>query len=69
MKCPQVAGFEVPGNSWKAQVASGAIKTVRRATKLDAENGVDSAVFFHGVEPFNALISTFEGPLKRLADK
>ena len=55
--------------SWKAQVGSGAIKTVRKATKLDAENDVDSAAFFHGVEPFNALISTFEGPLKRLADK
>jgi death-on-curing family protein len=55
--------------NWKTQVGTGAISTVRKVTKLDAAHGTDSAVFFHGADTLGSLISSFEGPLRRLADK
>ncbi len=53
--------------SWKSQVGKGAIATVRRAAKLTAENGVDSAMFYRGADPLKTLIAQYEGPLQRLA--
>lgn len=53
--------------SWKKTVGKGAIKTVRTSTGLIPKNGVDSATFYHGVDPLNALISDYEKPLERLA--
>jgi death-on-curing protein len=53
--------------SWKSQVGKGAIATVRRAAKLTAEHGVDSAMFYRGADPLKALIAQYEGPLQRLA--
>jgi len=61
----RVAQIGFPG--WKRQVGKGAIATVRRETKLTADNGVDSAAFFHGTDPLNTLISEYEQPLARLA--
>lgn len=52
---------------WKSQVGKGAISTIRKAARLTPEYGVDSATFYRGVDPLNALISQYEGPLRRLA--
>jgi len=54
---------------WSKQVGKKAISTVRRVTKLTSGNGVDSETFFKGAEPLYALISQYEAPLKRLANK
>lgn len=53
--------------SWKSQVGKGAISTIRKATKLTPEHGVDSASFYRGADPLNSLIAQYEGPLQRLA--
>lgn len=53
--------------SWKKTVGKRAIKTVRTVTDLTPKKGIDSATFFHGVDPLNSLISDYEGPLERLA--
>jgi len=53
--------------SWKSQVGKGAIATARRAAKLTTEHGVDSAMFYRGADPLNALIAQYELPLQRLA--
>ncbi len=53
----------------KAQVGANALKTVRRATGLTPENGVDSQVFFRGQDSLGALVSLYESPLRRLARK
>ncbi|WP_157956468.1 type II toxin-antitoxin system death-on-curing family toxin [Dyella sp. C11] len=60
-----LAQIGFPG--WKSQVGKGAIATVRRETKLNADNGVDSAMFYRGADPLNTLIAQYETPLKRLA--
>lgn len=54
---------------WKAQVSKTVVSKVREATKLDVKHGVDSAVFFDGVDPLNALIDEYRFPLKRLANR
>ena len=64
-KLVTVAQIGFPG--WKNQVGKGAIGTVRRSAKLTSEHGVDSAMFFRGADPLNALIAQYEGPLQRLA--
>lgn len=53
--------------SWKSQVGKGAIATIRRATKLTPEHGIDSATFYRGADPLNTLIAQYEAPLQRLA--
>lgn len=53
----------------KAQVGASALKTVRRATGLTVENGIDSQVFFGNQDPLGALVSRYENPLRRLADR
>lgn len=60
-----LAQIGFPG--WKRQVGKGAITTVRKATKLVSEKGVDSATFYRGVDPLYALIAEYSGPLERLA--
>ena len=60
-----LAQIGFPG--WKSQVGKGAIATVRRAAKLTPDYGIDSAMFYRGADPLNALIAQYEGPLKRLA--
>lgn len=64
-KLVTVAQIGFPG--WKNQVGKGAIGTVRRSAKLTPEHGIDSATFYRGADPLNALIAQYEGPLQRLA--
>lgn len=64
-KLVAVAQIGFPG--WKSQVGKGAISTVRRAARLTTEHGVDSAMFYRGADPLNALIAQYEAPLQRLA--
>jgi prophage maintenance system killer protein len=54
---------------WKSQVGKGAISYVRKVTNLTSSNGIDSQVFFHNMDLIDGLISTYYGPLKRLARK
>jgi death-on-curing protein len=61
----RIAQVGFPG--WKRQVGKGTIRAVREAAGLTAEKGYDSKVFFEGADPLNALISQYEGPLRRLA--
>jgi death-on-curing protein len=61
----KVAQIGFPG--WTKQVRMTAIDTVRKETGLTVENGVDSQVFFNGVEPLQKLIAHYEEPLRRLA--
>ncbi len=55
--------------SWKSQMHSKALKEVLKATRLTSEYGIDSQVFFNGVEPMNSLIAEYSGPLTRLKNK
>ncbi|MFG1350860.1 type II toxin-antitoxin system death-on-curing family toxin [Xanthobacter autotrophicus] len=61
----RVAQIGFPG--WSKEVSRNAISTVRKATGLIPENGVDAQVFFKGADPLSALIGAYEEPLKRLA--
>lgn len=54
---------------WKKQINPKAVKEILKATKLTAENGVDSKTFFKGAEPMIALIDQYRNPLIRLKDK
>jgi death-on-curing protein len=54
---------------WTAQVGKGALKTVRETTGLTEKKGVDSAAFFKGLDPMQTLITTYHGPLMRLAER
>ena len=54
---------------WTAQVARGALKTVREVAGLTAEKGVDSASFFNGLDPMQTLITTYHEPLMRLSQR
>lgn len=55
--------------SMKAQVTAGAMKTVRKATGMTAQDGWDSEAFFRDADPVNSLIDTYKEPLKRLANR
>lgn len=61
----RVAQIGFPG--WTREVSRSAISTVRKATGLLPENGVDAQVFFKGADPLSTLIGIYEEPLKRLA--
>ncbi|HIE02135.1 MAG TPA: type II toxin-antitoxin system death-on-curing family toxin [Thiotrichaceae bacterium] len=54
---------------WTQQVGKGAINTVRKATQLTPEHGVDSQTFFQSTDPMPSLIAEYRGPLQRLADR
>lgn len=54
---------------WKTEVGRATVKEVRRKTGLTERNGIDSDVFFRGSDPLEALISSYKGPLERLANK
>lgn len=54
---------------WTAQVSAATIKTARELTGLTANHGVDSGAFFHGLDPMQSLITTYNEPLLRLADR
>ena len=63
----RLAQIGFPG--WKRQVNNSALRTVRAATDLTPENGVDSQVFFQGTDPLHSLIDRYSEPLRRLADR
>jgi len=63
----RVGVIDFPG--WKRQINVDDIKRVRNMTGLTPENGVDSKTFFHGSEPFSALIWQYQNLLMRLSDK
>lgn len=63
----RVTQIGFPG--WKRQVNQGALKSVRKATGLTAENGYDSAVFYRSADPLEALIDLYSEPLRRLANR
>jgi prophage maintenance system killer protein len=54
---------------WSAEVSRAALKTVREATQLSARDGVDSAAFFKGLDPMQSLITSYNEPLMRLANR
>ncbi len=62
-----LAQIGFPG--WKRQIGRGALNTIRKAAGLTPEKGYDSKVFFEGADPLAALISIYEAPLRRLADR
>lgn len=55
--------------SWKEEVGASTMAKVRKACKLTADDGIDSAVFFRDFEPMQSLIDLYYEPLRRLADK
>lgn len=54
---------------WTKEVTVSAISSIRRATKLTPEFGVDSQVFYKDADPMAILINRYQGPLARLKDK
>lgn len=55
--------------SWNANVSKNAIQTIRQKCNLLAVDGVDSQVFFKGLEPLGDLIAKYQEPLRQLADR
>jgi death-on-curing family protein len=54
---------------WKTQVNMSTIKRIREAAGLKHTDGVDSQAFFYGADSLEALMSTYRGPLERLANR
>jgi death-on-curing family protein len=52
---------------WTCQVLPQTIKLVRKMTGLSAKDGFDSGAFFHGLDPMQSLITSYNEPLLRLA--
>jgi prophage maintenance system killer protein len=63
----RVGQIGFPG--WGGQVGQGAIGTVRKVCELTPAKGVDSQVFFRGVDDLQTLIVHYEEPLRHLADR
>ena len=55
--------------SWTAQVQRGAMSTIRREARLTHKDGVDSQIFYRDADPISILISRYNSPLRRLADR
>ncbi len=55
--------------NWTAEVGKGAIKTVRKETKLTYKYGVDSQTFFNDADPIQVLISKYREPLRKLSNR
>lgn len=67
IKREKVANVGFPG--WTKQVSDTDLKKVRAATGLTADKGYDSRVLFGDEDPLPVLISRYEAPLRRLADR
>jgi prophage maintenance system killer protein len=67
LKEKRLTSIGFPG--WTRQVNLDTIKQIRRLTGLTAENGFDSATFYHDADSLPFLITEFQGLLKRLSDK
>ncbi|QEE24750.1 type II toxin-antitoxin system death-on-curing family toxin [Rhodanobacter glycinis] len=61
----KLAQIGFPG--WKSQVNAGAVKTIRKAARLSAEDGFDSKTFYQGADPTQSIIAEYAAPLERLA--
>ncbi len=55
--------------NWTSQVSQSAVATIRKATKLTHDQGIDSQTFFKKADPISILISEYQEPLRRLADR
>lgn len=64
VKVTQVA---FPG--WNSRVSRSTVSNVRKATGLTPDKGVDSQTFFKDADPLSILISKYQDPLRRLADR
>jgi death-on-curing protein len=60
---------QITFKGWEHEVSFAMIKRTRNITGLTSELGYDSQSFFENDEIFYQFIITYEGPLKRLADK
>lgn len=60
---------KIPFTGWKHPVARKVVSDIRRATKLTPEKGIDSETFFQGADPLHSLISEYNSPLQRLANR
>lgn len=58
---------EIGFPSWGKPVGREAIKTVREKCGLTTDNGIDSQVFFKGLDDVESLIAHYQEPLRRLA--
>jgi len=56
-------------HNWGAEVSRSDMKVVRDALKLTPEHGVDSQVFYQGVDPLTSLLLEYAAPLRRLGRK
>ena len=59
--------LQIGFRDWGTEVPAVGIREIRRATGLTHENGCDSQVFFHGLDPMESLIAKYSAPLRRLA--
>jgi len=67
IKREKVTTIGFPG--WKREASSEDVLKARKAAFLMPENGVDSDAFFHGTDSLSSLISIYQGPLERLANR
>ena len=55
--------------SWSSQVNATDLKKARKITKLTYEDGVDGAAFFGKQDPLKTLLTSYQEPLRRLANR
>ncbi|MFC1855989.1 type II toxin-antitoxin system death-on-curing family toxin [Thermodesulfobacteriota bacterium] len=61
--------YKIGFPGWSKEVAKSVMNKVLKETKLNAQYGYDSKVFFHDTEPLPALISLYHGILMKLKNK
>lgn len=60
---------KIPFPGWKDQVKRGLVDDVRQACGLVEKNGIDSDVFYKASDPILSLITQYQKPLIRLANR
>lgn len=63
----KVGQIGFPG--WGRQVGQGAIKTVRKVCELIPDRGIDSQVFYRGLDDMQSLVAHYQEPLRHLAHR
>ena len=61
--------LQIGFHDWGAEVSRAEVDRVRKALRLTHERGIDSKVFFQGIDPLESLITEYRAPLERLAYK
>jgi len=56
-------------HDWGSEVSRSDIHAVREALRLTHEHGIDSKVFYEGIDPLASLLLEYAAPLQRLARK